>query len=107
MGPFEITAKHRKMVYELVLPSSYKVHPMFPMVKLAKAVEDKWKRLILKIKLKVWDPATGEFINSMEKEDPKGIKLDPETFATIRWRLNPDQYPNAYTTPWTHWDDED
>lgn len=42
----------------------------------------------------------------MEKTDPK-IKLDLETFTTIRWRLNPDQYPNAYTTPWTHWDDED
>ena len=107
VGPFEITAKHGKMAYKLVLPSSYKVHPVFPMVKLAKAMEDEWKRPILKIKLKVWDPATGEFINLMEKEDPKGIKLDPEMFTTIRWRLNLDQYPNTYTTSWTHRDNED
>ena len=41
------------MAYKLKLPSTYKVHPVFPAVKLTKAKDDEWKRPLPKIKLKV------------------------------------------------------
>ena len=46
VGPFEIISKHGPMVYKLRLPKTYKVHPIFPAVKLTKAKDDEWERPI-------------------------------------------------------------
>ena len=51
VGPFEIIEKHGRMAYKLKLLSMYKVHPVFPAVKLTKAKDDEWKRPLPKIKL--------------------------------------------------------
>ena len=89
------------MAYKLKLPSAYKVHPVFPAVKLTKAKDDEWKRPLPKIKLKVRDPETREFINLMETTTPNGvIQMSQEDFESIPWRLNPDAHPQARTTPY-------
>ena len=54
------------MVYKLRLPKMYKVHPIFPAVKLSKAKDDEWERPIPQVTLKVRDPTTGEFVRTME-----------------------------------------
>ena len=88
------------MAYKLKLPSTYKVHPVFPIVKLTKVRDDEWERPLPQIKLKVRDPETGEFINSLETA-PKGtIQMSQEDFESIPWRLNPDVHPQARTTPY-------
>ena len=98
VGPFEIIEKHGRMAYKLKLPSTYKVHPVFPAVKLTKAKDDEWKRPLPKIKLKVRDPETGEFINSTELAPEGAIRMSEEDFENLPWRLNPDAYPQARTT---------
>ena len=100
VGPFEIISKHGPMAYKLWLPKMYKVHPIFPAIKLTKAKDDEWERPVPKVTLKVWDPATGEFVWTTEQEQVEGIWLSPETFNEISWRLNPETYPNQTTTPW-------
>ena len=55
----------------------------------------------------LFDPTTGEFIRWIDVD--KGIRLNWELFDAIPWRLNPDEYPNQYITPWhfnTHQDNE-
>ena len=88
------------MAYKLKLPSTYKVHPVFPAVKLTKAKDGEWKHPLPKIKLKVRDPETGEFINSMETAPDRAIQMSQEDFESIPWRLNPDAHPQARTTPY-------
>ena len=83
------------MVYKLKLPSLYKVHPIFPAVKLLKAKDNKWGRLLPIIKLKVQDPETGEFINSMDTAPNGTIQMSQEDFESLPWRLNPDVHPQA------------
>ena len=100
IGPFEIISKHGPMVYKLRLPKLYKVHLIFPAVKLTKAKDDEWERPIPKVILKVRDPDTGEFLRTTEREQVEGIRLSPETFHQISWQLNPKTYPNQFTTPW-------
>ena len=63
VGPFPIVTKHGRLAYELKLPRSYRIHPVFPAVKLSKAHQDEWDRPRPKVTLKVRDPTTGEFIN--------------------------------------------
>ena len=86
------------MAYKLKLPSTYKVHPVFPAVKLTKTKDDEWKRPLPKIKLKVRDPETGEFINSTELAPEGTIRMSEEDFENLPWRLNPDVHPQARTT---------
>ena len=50
------------MAYKLRLLKSYKVHPIFPAVKLTKAQDNEWEQPIPKVTLKVRDPDTGEFV---------------------------------------------
>ena len=100
VGPFEIIEKHRRMAYKLKLPSLYKVHPVFPAVKLSLAKDDKWKCPLPKIKLKVQDTKTREFINSMETAPEGAIQMSQEDFESLPWRLNPDVHPQACTTPY-------
>ena len=88
------------MAYKLKLLSTYKVHPVFPAVKLTKAKDDEWKHPLPKIKLKVRDPETGEFINSMETAPEGTIQMSQEDFESLPWRLNPDTHPQARTTPY-------
>ena len=88
------------MAYKLQLPKSYKVHPIFPTVKLTKATDDEWERLVPRVILKVWDPDTGEFVQITGWEQEEGIRLSPEIFNDIPWRLIPESYPNQTTTPW-------
>ena len=98
--PFEILKKHGQMAYKLKLLSSYKTHPVFPAVKLSRAKDDEWKQLLPRIKLKVWDPETGEFINSMETAPEGTIQMSQEDFEGLPWRLNPDAHPQVHTTPY-------
>ena len=46
VGPFEKISKHGPMAYKLRLPKMYKVHPIFPAVKLSKAKDDEWEQPI-------------------------------------------------------------
>ena len=100
VSPFEIILKHGPMVYKLQLPKMYKVHPIFPAVKLTKAKDNKWERPVFQVTLKVWDPATGEFVRSMKWKSVKGIKISPDIFNKILWWLNPESYPDQTTMPW-------
>ena len=88
------------MVYKLWLPKMYKVHPIFPAVKLTKAQDDEWERPIPWVTLKVQDPTTGEFIWTMEQKSIEGIKISPDIFNEIPWRLNPESYLNQTMMPW-------
>ena len=73
VGPFEIILKHGPMAYKLL--KMYKVHPIFPTVKLTKAKDDKWEWLIPWVTLKVWDPTTGKFVQTTERTSIEGIKI--------------------------------
>ena len=73
LGPFEIISKHGPMVYKLRLPKMYKVHPIFPAIKLTKAKDNEWEQPIPRVTLKVWDPAAGEFVRTTEWEQVEGI----------------------------------
>ena len=73
------------MVYKLQLHKTYKIHPMFPAVKLTKAKDNKWERLTPQVMLKVWNPATGEFIQMTEQKDIRGIKVLSDIFNKIPW----------------------
>ena len=88
------------MAYKLKLPSLYKTHPVFPAVKLSRAKDDEWKRLLPRIKLKVQDPETREFINSMETAPEGTIQMSQEDFEGLLWRLNPDVHLQVRTTPY-------
>ena len=87
VGPFEILKKHGRLSYELKLPRSFKVHPVFPAVKLSKAKDDEWNRPKPKVVLKVRDPSTGEFINHFH--------ISSDDFDSIPWRPHPDLFPNG------------
>ena len=78
----------------------YKVHLIFPTVKLTKAQDDEWERPIPRVTLKEWDLATGEFIWSMEWKSIEGIIISPNIFNEIPWWLNPESYLNQTMTPW-------
>ena len=43
VGPFEIISKHGPMAYKLQLPKTFKVHPIFPAIKLTKAKDNEWE----------------------------------------------------------------
>ena len=88
------------MAYKLRLPKTYKVHPIFPAVKLTKAQDDEWERPIPRVTLKVRDPTTREFVRTMERKSIEGIKISSDIFNEIPWQLNPESYLNQTTMPW-------
>jgi hypothetical protein len=91
LGPFEIIRKVNDLAYELKLPRSFKIHPVISASRLEKAKDDEWNRPQPRVTLKVRDPQSGEFINTLESKR-KIWKLTPGDFAQITFKPLPEPF---------------
>jgi len=101
LGPFKVLRKVSDLVYELKLPSSFRIHPVISASRLELAKPDEWQRPRPRVTLKVRDPHTGEIINRIKssrslfrvsEEDMMRIGFHPRT-EVVSIRSNEDVRP--------------